>query len=359
MEPRYNKIHLKFKLNGFNFDHEELKEVAYSLVKEGMPYEQIIGDFLLDWLDEKDYLEIKTSGSTGLPKTFKIKKQAMVHSAITTGDFFKFEPGDTALHSLPTQFIAGKMMLVRAMILGLELDMVEPSSHPVFDYEKAYDFGAMVPFQLQNSIKYLDNIKTIIIGGAPASKQLIDAIQDCRANIFETFGMTETVSHIAVRKLNNFGSSDQISTSYFKALSGITISQDKRECLVINAPHLSDESIITNDMIKLHSDTAFEWLGRYDNIINSGGVKICPEQVEKKLEEYIDQRFFIASEEDEHLGEKVILVVEDEGAQINSSAYKKLGKYEVPKEIYFISKFVQTPAGKVQRTETLELVFKK
>jgi len=356
LEPTFDKIHLKFKLNGNNYSHEELKEVAYSLVKEGEKYEKVIGDFLLDWLDDKDYLVVKTSGTTGVPKHINIKKQVMVHSAITTGDFFNFEPGNTALHSLPTQFIAGKMMLVRAMILGLELDMVEPSSHPVFDYGKVYDFGAMVPLQLYNVIKYVSNIHTILIGGAKASRELLDDIQKIDSNIYETFGMTETVSHIAIKKLNHFSSDNNLSTSYFKTLSGITVSQDDRQCLVINAPHLSENEIVTNDIVKIHSKTVFEWIGRYDNIINSGGIKMVPEEIEKKLENTLSQRFIITSEADEDLGEKVVLIIEGEPTELTPSLYAALEKYEIPKNVYFLDKFIETASGKIQRTETLKLL---
>jgi len=356
MTPKYDKVHLKFKLNGNNYDHEELKEVAYSLVKEGMPYENIIGDFLLDWLDEKDYLIIKTSGSTGTPKPIKVMKQAMVNSSISTANFLKFEPGNTALHCLPTKYIAGKMMLVRAMVLGMELDMVEPSSHPVFDSGLKYDFGAMVPFQLHNSLKYLNNIKTIIVGGAPASRQLIKEIQNYSANVFETFGMTETVSHIAIRKLNNFKKGETLESSYFKVLEDIEISQDERDCLIINAPKISSKKIVSNDIIKLHSDNEFEWLGRFDNIINSGGIKISPEFVEKKIEEKIPYRFFIASELDPILGERIILVIEGKQTEIDASVFKNLDKYETPKHVYFLDNFSKTANGKIQRTETLKLL---
>src|SRR5690606_7015007 len=162
MLPVYAQVHQKFKLNGQHYSHETLKEVAYSLVKEGLPFEQAIGDFLLDWLSNKPTLEVKTSGSTGNPKVISLSKEAMVQSALATGRFFKLQPGNSALHCLPTQYIAGKMMLVRPMVRGLELDLVAPASLPIFDYQKSYDFCAMVPLQLGKSLPYLDNIKHLI-----------------------------------------------------------------------------------------------------------------------------------------------------------------------------------------------------
>ena len=143
----------------------------YDFIKEGLPYQKVIGNFLMDWLNNKDFIKVTTSGSTGNPKVLSIKKQSMVYSAIATGNFFGLTPGNSALHCLPTEFIAGKMMLVRALILGLELDLIQPNSHPLASVNKPYDFCAMVPLQLQNSIPLLKHIKTLIVGGATVSKK--------------------------------------------------------------------------------------------------------------------------------------------------------------------------------------------
>ena len=132
MTPKYYKVHNRFKLNGNHYNSEELNEVAYSLIKEGEAYEKVTGNFLLDWFNEKEYIEVNTSGSTGKPKSIKLRKQAMVNSAIATGNFFGLKPGYTALHCLPNHYIAGKMMLVRALVLGLAIDLVQPSAHPLF-----------------------------------------------------------------------------------------------------------------------------------------------------------------------------------------------------------------------------------
>jgi O-succinylbenzoic acid--CoA ligase len=304
----------------------------------------------LDWLNDKDYLEVKSSGSTGVPKNIRVKKQAMVHSSIITGNYFKLKPGDSALHCLPTNFIAGKMMLVRAMILGLEIDLVEPSSLPIFDDHIPYEFCAMIPMQIQNSLKRLQNIKTIIVGGAPVSKNLTEELQLLQTKVYATYGMTETLSHIAIKPLNG-----KLKSDYYKVLEGIKISQDQRGCLVINAPKLTDEKIVTNDLVNLHSKTEFEFLGRYDNMINSGTIKLFPELVEAKLLDKIKQRFFIASKPDAFLGEKVILVIEGKENTTNASTFEDLDEYEVPKEVYVIEKFIETNQ-KVQRLKTLELL---
>ncbi len=359
MIPNYNKVHLKFKLNKIHYSYDDLMEVAYSFVKEGLPYEKTIGDFLLDWLDEKEYIDVNTSGSTGKPKRIKVTKQAMVNSAIATGDFFNLKPGDSALHCLPTSFIAGKMMLVRAIILGLELDVIEPTSKLKFDTKKHYTFCAMVPLQLQNALEKCNNVKTIIVGGASVSNTLKKAVLNIDSSVYETYGMTETVTHIAVKKLNNYLSlrgetTSQFVKSTFKILPNVLISQDKRNCLVINASKLSEDKIVTNDIVKLHSLTSFEWLGRYDNVINSGGVKLCPEQIETKLQNKIEQRFFIASEKEEVLGEQLILVVEGNTNKIDDNIFSDLEKFEKPKIIYSINQFIETTSGKIQRKETLK-----
>ncbi len=358
MNPKYNKIHNRFCLNGIDYTFTNLKEVAYSFVKEGSSYEKLLGNFLMDWLDEKDSIEVKTSGSTGKPKTIKVKKQAMVNSAIATGNFFKLKSGDSALHCLPSRYIAGKMMLIRAMILGLQLDLVEPTSKPKFNRNKGYDFCAMLPMQLQNSLEVVDHIKTIIIGGAPASKQLIRDIQNCKAKVFETYGMTETVSHIAVKKLNHIENVtlSAVERSHFKTFPDVKITQDERGCLLIDAPNFCDSKIITNDIVNLHSGTEFEWLGRFDHVINSGGIKIYPEQLERKLEDKLNQRFFIASVDDNLLGEKVILVLEGENNVVEPSIFEGFEKHEIPKQVYAISEFIETTSRKVQRQQTLESI---
>lgn len=350
MIPTFDKIHLKFKLNNINYTFDELKEVAYSLVKEGEPFEINAGDFLLDWLDDKDYLSVKSSGSTGTPKHIRIQKQAMVNSSIMTGDYFNLEPGNTALHCLPTKFIAGKMMLVRAMILGLELDLVEPTSLPIFDDQKPYDFCAMIPMQIQNSLDRLKNIKTIIVGGGPVSNKLIADLQSLETKVYATYGMTETVSHIAIKPLNV-----QSGSSHYKVLGGVEISQDDRDCLVVNAPHLSEGKIVTNDIVKLYSKTEFEFIGRYDNMINSGTIKLFPELIEDKLRDKIKERFFIASEPDETLGQKVILVLEGKEDTTSPATFEELDAYEVPKKVHLIDKFVEIN-DKIQRAKTLELI---
>ena len=356
--PLYKRVHNKFKLNGVHYDYEQMKEVAYSYIKEGEPFERMYGDFLTDWLNEDEFIIARTSGSTGKPKNIKLLKEHMVNSAIATADFFDIYPGDKALLCLPGNYIAGKMMLVRAIILGLEIDLTEPTLSPVFDYIKPYSFCSMLPSQLTNMVEYVDNIKNILVGGAVVSRKLKERIQGSPANIFETYGMTETITHIAARRLNNFDRSPikKEEWHYFTTLPNVNISQDLRGCLVIDAPFVSSHELITNDVVKLHSERTFEWLGRIDNMINSGGIKIYPETVENKLSNQIKHRFFIAQQEDDILGQRLIIVIEGDPFDLDDEIFKSLDKYEVPKHVYFLPKFENTFSGKIQREDTLKLL---
>ncbi len=356
INPTFDKVHLKFKLNSGNYQFDDLYDVAYSFIKEGEHYEEIFGHFLMDWLDKKDYIIIKTSGSTGKPKTIKVYKQAMVNSAIATGDFFNLKPGHKALHCLPSNYISGKMMLIRAMILGLELDIVNPTSEPYFNKNRHYDFCAMTPMQLRNTLDRTHHIETIIVGGAKVTNSLKEAIANHPAKIFETYGMTETVSHFALKQLNNFTQEQSNKQQHFKLLPSISISQDERQCLVVEVPYISKEKIVTNDVVEIHSKNEFEWVGRYDNVVNTGGVKVFPEQIENKLAGIIEKRYIIASQPDEVLGEKLILIVEDKTNELNPSVFDGLEKFERPKAVYNLEKFSETGFGKIQRKKTLALL---
>ncbi|MDY0986132.1 2-succinylbenzoate--CoA ligase [Flavobacterium sp. ACN2] len=340
-----NNVHNYFKLNGYHLNAKDLCRIAYSFIKEGDAYEQSIGEFFLDWFDKKDYIEMTTSGTTGLPKLVRLKKQAMIQSALATGDFFDLKPGDKALLCLPTQFIAGKMMLVRSLILGLELDVVSPSLHPLELNTTTYDFVAMVPLQVQNSIAGLSKVRKLIIGGAKLDSALEEKLLPLKTEIYETYGMTETITHIAAKRLGD---------SVFSILPNVKISQDDRQCLVINVATISDEPIVTNDLVELLNEQQFKFLGRIDNVINSGGVKLIPEQIEAKLIGKINSRFFVTGLPDTTLGEKLVLVIEGEKQEFEPDFFDVLGKYEKPKEIVFVSKFKENENGKLLRKPTLQ-----
>ena len=344
INPTYENVHNGFKLNGFHLNREDLCRVAYSFIKEGEDFEKPVGDFLLDWFDGKSYMEMHTSGSTGIPKIIRVDKQAMVNSALATGDFFELHAGNKALHCLPVKYVAGKMMLVRAMILGLDLEFVAPSSHPLRNVDGNFDFAAMVPLQAQNSISDLHRIKKLIVGGAKINSALENQLIKLPTQVYETYGMTETISHIAAKSVGE---------KAFTVLPNVTISYDDQNCLVIHAPRISDDVIETNDIVELVNENQFIFLGRIDNVINSGGIKLLPEQIEEKLAGKIEPRYFISSREDKELGEKVILVIEGDSFTVDTSLFDGLDKYEKPKEILFVPKFKETGNGKIIRKESL------
>ena len=340
-------LHTSFKLNGLQF----------SSIKELLLYIKGVSEdsyqFLLTWFDERDYVEVQTSGSTGKPKLIRLKKGYMKNSAVATGTFFNLQENTTALVCLSANYIAGKMMLVRALTLGWHIDIIASTSTPLLQTDLIYDFSAMVPMQLQNSLSEIHRVKKLIVGGGVVSDTLINEIQNISTQIYATYGMTETITHIAVKPLNCFSKENTI--SFYKVLPSVNIYIDQRSCLVIEAPNVSDELVVTNDVVQLISDNTFEWIGRFDNVINSGGVKLHPEQIEEKLSKVIKNRFFVSAVSDEVLGQKLILIVESPAYDLGDLTIY-LSKYEIPKSIYFLDVFVETSTNKIQRNKTLSLL---
>jgi O-succinylbenzoic acid--CoA ligase len=238
---------------------------------------------------------------------------------------------------------------------------VSPELNPLLNLENSFDFCAMVPMQVKESLPQLSKIKQLIIGGGVVSSDLHQQLQFINTDCFATYGLTETITHIAVKKLNNFNkvNSNKKDDSYYHTLSNVIISQDDRDCLIIDAPLVSYESITTNDIVKVHSKTQFEWLGRFDNVINSGGIKLNPEIIEEKLSQLIKKRFFVIGVPDDKLGEKLILIIEsDVKVRLLKSDFEKcmLTKYEIPKQVFVIDKLVETPTGKIQRKQSIKLI---
>jgi len=345
------KLNTNFSLNGNQFI------TSNEIINFSKEFSVDIYSFLTDLFSEASFIEVKTSGSTGQPKTICIKKEFLINSAKATGNIFDLKAGTSALMCLPIKYIAGKMMLVRAIVLGWKLDIIATNSNPLANVNKTYDFSAMVPLQLENSLNKIHLIKKIIIGGGVVSSNLQKKIQLTQTDIYATYGMTETVTHIALKRLNNFSSSQAKANfqRFYKILPNIKIYKDTRNCLVINAPDVSNEIIFTNDVVDLVSDKHFIWLGRYDNVINSGGIKLYPENIEEKLSKDITNRFFVIGVPDPKLGERLILIVEGTNQTINFKD-SDLSNYETPKEIFFVSKFIETETKKIQRLKTLNLI---
>lgn len=358
-------VHPDFKWNGKTLRVPELLALAQDYRLSGEEYLRSVGHFFADWLNDSPTMEVQTSGSTGAPKKIWVKKQYMVNSALATQDFFDLPAQTKALLCLPATYIAGKLMLVRALVLGWETDSVKPQSNPLKASSKTYDFCAMTPYQLTHAFDELSRVKKIMVGGGVISDELYHRIQQVPAVIYETYAMTETLTHIAARKINALAG--HLQKPPFKILKGVTISTDARDCLVIQAPKVTDETIVTNDIVELINEKEFYLKGRYDNIINSGGIKIIPETVESKLSGLLFGRFFVTGIPDEVLGEKTALIIEGslppaavEKLQIQIENLTDLNRYEKPKVIYTLPDFTETHSGKIKRKAiTDRLIHKK
>jgi len=314
--------------------------------------------FILQWkVSKNNFIKVQTSGSTGNPKKISISKKAMIASAKLTGDYLNLKRGDKALLCLPLDYIAGKMMVIRTMVIGLNLITIDQIGNPLKNINEHFDFAAMTPMQIHNiledeeGIKKLNNIKNLIIGGSEISPELESKLLMLENKTYHTYGMTETITHIALKKLNG-----KDKNKYFVALQDVWFEQDNRNCLVIFAPHISEEYIITNDIVDLKSKTEFEYIGRYDNTINSGGIKMNPETIEKKIKALINRRFFIYGKPDVKLGKKVILIVEGKPKKYIEDVLENItfSKFEKPKEIVFINQFMETGNGKINREFTVQ-----
>ncbi|MDM1554495.1 MULTISPECIES: AMP-binding protein [Chryseobacterium] len=315
-------------------------------------FEKKVKNFLKEWFSEGETVNVQTSGSTGVPKVFGIEKKKMINSAIMTCNFLGLKEGDSALLCLPVEYISGKMMIVRSMERKLRLIVNEPSLRPVENLDQEVDFCAMTPLQVENSLDKLHLIKNLIIGGAAVSENLKNKILqmnlDSSNRIFETYGMSETLSHIGLKKLM------PEPEDYFTVFENVSISLDERGCLAIFAPNVNAELLITNDLVEIKNDKQFKFLGRIDNVINSGGAKIFPEELEKLVKKEITNEAIFVGLPDERLGQKLILIIEgnqsDEVVQkISIVPFEK--NFHKPKEIIFVDKIPRTPNGKVNRMQ--------
>lgn len=315
-------------------------------------FEKKVKIFLEEWFSEKTGVNVQTSGSTGIPKIFEIEKKKMINSAVMTCNFLGLEEGDTALLCLPVEYISGKMMIVRSIERRLKLRITEPSLKPVENLEEEIDFCAMTPLQVENSLEKLHLIKNLIIGGAAVSESLKNKILQKNLStsnrIFETYGMSETLSHIALKQLL------PEQEDYFTVFENVSISLDDRGCLKIFAPNVNVEELQTNDLVDVKDGKQFKFLGRIDNVINSGGAKIFPETLEVLVKKELPNEAVFIGLPDESLGQKLILVIE--GGESDEVIRKISGipfekNFHKPKEIIFINEIPRTPNGKVNRIE--------
>lgn len=325
-------------------------------------FEKKVIFFLEDWFSASETVRVQTSGSTGTPKIFEIEKEKMLSSAKMTCDFLDLKQGNSAFLCLPVEYISGKMMVVRSIERKLKLYIGNPSVKPLENLEEKIDFCAMTPLQVENSLNKIHLIKNLIIGGASVSESLKTKISQTlklsnpQTFIYETYGMSETLSHIALKEI--YPNDEE----YFKVFDGIDISVDERGCLKINAPKLNSEILQTNDLVEIKDKNEFRFLGRIDNVINSGGAKIFPEELEALVKKHIPNEVVFIGIPDEVLGQKLVLVIENRELGIENQEDLKSIIYNLkfkksfhkPKDIIFVDEIPRTPNGKVNRLELLK-----
>ncbi|RNI22503.1 AMP-binding protein [Rufibacter latericius] len=358
-------------LNGKKFFYDEIQHYSF---RESIPidgYEAKTLEFCKQWMLGVQEYPVQTSGSTGKPKLLELTRNRMEASAKRTLRLFDLQPEDRVLVCMNTEYIAGMMMLVRGLVGHLHLTIIEPIGNPLasVDPEAEFDFVAMVPLQLQTILEQtpekkakLNQMKALLLGGAAISKSLEEAVQDLQVPVYQSYGMTETISHIAVRRLNG-----QEKTDYYTAPPEVTLGQDERGCLTISADVTGEETIITNDLVDLLEGNSFRWLGRADNTINSGGVKVQLEKVEAAVGEAladlgISRRYFAAALPDETLGERLIAVLEGspltdvEEANLKGKLSESLSKFEIPKQFGYLPRLPETATGKIDRRGGMTLL---
>lgn len=325
-------------------------------------FDKGIISFIIDWISGKKVFELKTSGSTGQPKTICIRRDQMIASAEMTISYFNLKKGDKALLCLNPEYIAGKMMIVRSLVGQLDLYVLPPASNPLLNDEIDFEFNliALVPYQIseilcnKQSIINFKKIKIVLIGGAELSEGVLKKLRKFRSRIFQTFGMTETVSHMALKRLSGDGIS-----GLYEVLEGIEADTDERGCLTVQGKITGDKKIVTNDLVDFVDDSRFKWKGRIDQVVNTGGIIINIKDLENKIRNILKSNdmlnnIIVASLADIKLGEKIILLIETKSNEIDIKYLKGLlknylTKYEIPKEIYTIDNFQLTDTGKINR----------
>ncbi len=320
--------------------------------------------FLRDWFSASPCMKVQTSGSTGTPKQMLVEKRRMICSAVATCRFFHLHEGQTALLCMNLKYIGAKMMVVRALAANLELVLCPTlSGRPLHWLQQDIDLAAMVPLQLydtlQQDAEQLGRVRILLIGGSAVEEDLVQQIQDLPTAIYSTYGMTETLSHIALRKLNGPHRSQ-----YYTPLEGISLSGDSDGRLVISAPQLTASPLLTNDLVTFRADGSFRVEGRADNVIVSGGIKLQIEKLEEKLAGHLTYPYAITFVRDAKFGQKVVLLIEEPPTQsipekeleeIWKQINQSFEKYERPKALLLTKHIPLTENCKRQRRACQEL----
>ncbi|MER2598109.1 MAG: AMP-binding protein [Caldilineales bacterium] len=325
--------------------------------------------FCAAWLRGDATFTVHTSGSTGAPKPISLTRGQMETSARATAAALGLQAGMTALVCLPVRYIAGQMMLVRGLTLGLAMHLAEPDRDPLAGWpaHSPLDFTALVPLQLATALDSLNDYAniltpqcTILVGGAALSAELEQRVQDSAAPVYHTYGMTETATHIALRRLNG-----PLASAWFQPLPGVEIAADARGCLRVRGAMTRSAWVQTNDVVEFDAPpaAAFRFLGRWDNVINSGGVKVQSEAVEQAVEQawlaaaLPARRSIVLGLPDARLGQVVSLIIE--GAPLPAAGEAalltqigtRLDRFQRPRQVYYLPQLPETPGGKLDRAE--------
>lgn len=352
-----NSIQDTYYLASRKLNRISLLEFAENMIADNSTskWEKQIFQFILEWFDENDFIRVNTSGSTGKPKQIKLLKKYMVESAKATLNFLNLKEGDKALLCLPAEFIAGKMMIVRSLIGGLNLHFIKPSLKPILPTSEEFGLIALVPSMISDLInaereKELENFENVLLGGSAIPYEHEKRLNQLNNKIWHTYGMTETITHIALRKING-----KEKSQFFKPLQGVSLSLSEEQTLIINYPKIGVNKLITNDIAEIKKDGSFKFLGRKDNVIISGGLKIHPEEVEKRIEGVIKNDFFIYGIPDTRLGQKAILFIEGDtqkpDKEIIIEITQLLTKSQLPRKIIRVIKFDRTISKKTIRRD--------
>ena len=313
-----------------------------------------LDDFLSEWQNDSPYVHVQTSGSTGAPKPMLVEKRRMLASARITCDFLNLQPGDTALLCMSLDYIAGKMMVVRSLERGLKLIEVEPTGHPLSTIHYKLDFAAMVPLQVYNSLQVpeererLMQIRHLIIGGGAIDDEMAAQLKSFPHAVWSTYGMTETLSHIALRRLSGPEASE-----WYTPFPSVKVSLSDEGCLVIDAPEVCAERLVTNDIADLSlgpgPSDRFRILGRKDNVICSGGIKIQAEELERQLRPHLRVSYLISKRPDAKFGEVVVLLTEGSVDEARQVCERVLPKFHQPRAYMHVDQIPLTATGKPQR----------
>lgn len=307
-------------------------------------------EFFFEWHSKENYITAKTSGSTGKPKTIHLSKDDMRLSAQRTNRYFGITKNSVLYCPLSLNYIAGKMMFVRAEESGAKLRGEEPTLSPLQNYNgPAIDLIAIVPAQIPGLIKSASanniKIRNIIIGGGPVSTKAEQELIDAGLRAFATYGMTETCSHVALRPLGE---------EYYTMLEGFSGRSDKRGRLEIYSKDMSFNRLTTNDLVEIKSPIKFKILGRWDNVIISGGEKIIVEEVEAKIAHLFgDRPFYVTARKSVKWGEEAVIITEA-GDDFDSEFILRecrliLPRHHVPKDVIVKDRILRGPTGKIMR----------